>query len=209
MRQMSIVCSSFISRNGLVLCAVSGLLALGGHLAEPAAAGAAYPAAVNTEIVSFGIYDDPSDEQNRKLIYWIVLYLEEDDRDANSIGWRVVKVKIIEFNDPGADRDWIDLSPTVDTSDGLWWVDHADLNDPQPEEFVMPPFVDGTADSQGAQEEADLDYEFEGVELVASQSWFAVTAALTFKFILNGETTPLINRTFEPVEVEMGFEQPL
>ncbi len=209
MRQLSIVCSSFISRHGLVLCAVSGLLALGGFSAEPAAASAVCPAAVNTEIVSYGIYDDPSDEQNRELIYWIVLYLEESDRDSNSIGWAVDKVKIIEFNDPAADRDWIDLSPTVDTSDGLWWVDHADLNDPQPEEFVMPPFVDGTADAQGPQELPYLDYDFEGVDLALSEYYFTVTAALTFIFTEENETTPLIERTFEPVEVEIGYEQPL
>ncbi len=209
MRQLSIVCSSFVSGNGLVLCAVSGLLALGGLSAALAAVSGPSPAAVNTEIVSYGIYDDPSDEQNRKLIYWIVLYLEESDRDSNSIGWTVDKVKVIEFNDPAADRDWIDQSPTVDTSDGLWWVDHADLNDPQPEEFVMPPFVDGTADYQGSQEEPALDYDFEGVALGLSEYYFTVTAALTFIFTEENETTCLICRNFEPVEVEIGVEQPL
>ena len=46
--------------------------------AAPFASGAA-TYAVRTEIVSYGIYDDASDEQNRELIYWIVLYLSEAD----------------------------------------------------------------------------------------------------------------------------------
>jgi hypothetical protein len=90
----------------------------------------------------------------------------------------------------------------------LWWVEHADLKDPQPDEFVMPPHVNGAAGAQGAQEEPDLDYEFEGVELAVTDQYFAVTAGLTFKFIENGESTPLISRSSEPVEVETGAELP-
>lgn len=173
--------------------------------AAPFASGAA-TYAVRTEIVSYGIYDDPSDEQNRELIYWIVLYLSECDSDVDSIGWCVTKIKIIEFNDaPTADRTWADNSPTVATGDGLWWVDHADFDDPQPDEFLMPPFIDGTA--EGVAQESDLDYEFEGKVLPTEEDYFTATAALTLDFWLN--QTPLINRTAEPVEVEMDDELPL
>lgn len=135
-----------------------------------------------------------------------MLYLSECDSDVDSIGWCVTKIKIIEFNDaPTADRTWADNSPTVATGDGLWWVDHADFDDPQPDEFLMPPFIDGTA--EGVAQEPDLDYEFEGKVLPTEEDYFTATAALTLDFCLN--QTPLINRTAEPVEVEMDDELPL
>ncbi len=152
------------------------------------------------QVVSHSVYQDPNDPES-DLIWMIVTYLTESDSDGDSIGWSVDEIKFFEINaDPTPDREWVDPAPSVDTPDGLWWIEHADSNSPDLAEFDMPPFVDGVADAQDPSD-SDLDYEFEGA--VYSEptegSQFTLTAALNMSLIEN--VTMLWEKSAEPVEI--------
>ncbi|MCP5117621.1 MAG: hypothetical protein GY953_42905, partial [bacterium] len=91
---------------------------------------------------------------------------------------------------------------TVDTPDGLWWIEHADPEDPQLGEFDMPPLVSGAAAAQ-TEPEPDLDYAFEGVELQGpGDSYFALAAALDLWFQEVGQSTPLKDEDHEVAEID-------
>ncbi len=152
------------------------------------------------QVVSHSVYQDPNDPES-DLIWMIVAYLTESDSVGNSIGWSVDKIKLFEVNaDPTPDREWVDTAPTVDTPDGLWWIEHADPNSPDLAEFDMPPFIDGLADAQDPSD-SDLDYEFEGVvyDEPAEGPQFALTAALNMLMIEN--VIKLQEKSAEPVEI--------
>ena len=142
-------------------------------------------------IVGYEIREDPSDAQS-DVIWRVELHLLEEDSDADSIGWEIQLIKIIELGQAGeTDTVWAEVSPTVATPDGLWWVDHADLDDPQPAEFDMPPDLDGTADAEEAGD-PDLDYEFEGVTPTPSgPTYGGDVAGATFNFLLVGQQNPV------------------
>lgn len=122
-----------------------------------------------------------------------VFYLTESNSSGDDIGRSVDKVKFIEVNaEPTADREWIDTSVSFDTSDRLWWITHADPDNPALAEFDMPPLIDGLAAAQETSE-PDLEYELEGVTYFPPPSplgpHFAITAALDLKFWVEHETT--------------------
>ena len=57
---------------------------------------------------------------------------------------------------------WEDEDPEVDTTDGLWWVEHADPDNPVPSDFVETAPVAGTAIAADP-EDPDLDFDVAGV----------------------------------------------
>ena len=70
--------------------------------------GAAVPArtlTLQTQIVSFNVYEDP-DQENSEPIWMAVFYVTESSSNGDDIGWSFDKVKFIEVNaDPTADRE--------------------------------------------------------------------------------------------------------
>ncbi len=154
------------------------------------------------QVVSHSVYQDPDDPES-DLIWMIVTFLTESDSDGDSIGWSVNKIKLFEINAyPTPDREWVDTTPTVDTPDGLWWIEHADPNSPDLAEFDTPPFIDGLADAQDPND-CDLDYEFEGVVYhePAEGPHFDRTAAMNMLMI--AITNKLLEKRDWPVEIHL------
>ena len=116
-------------------------------------------------IVTYDIYDDPSDP-NRQVVFSIELSLTAvsgNSCQSGSCGNVKWEVESIEFRQPqsGGDRVWVEGSPVLDTFDGYWWVYHDDRDAPDVSEFDMPPYAEGTATAQDPQD-VDLYYWFEG-----------------------------------------------
>jgi hypothetical protein len=164
--------------------------------------------ATMNKVITYRVYDDPSDQQNREAIWEIRLYVTESESDQDSIGWAIGKIEVVDLSvDP--DKVYTDQSPTVDTADGLWWVTHADLEDPQVAEFDDAPPLSGTADAPDPQE-PDLEYELAGAELSSPEdTYFGVCAGLDVWLKLVTEGDPALNRPREPVELEMDDDPPL
>ncbi len=152
--------------------------------------------------VEYWIHETPTDPES-DVTFKIKLSLTEGKVDGDSIGW---EINSIEFRDPGnPDTVWVDASPSVPSADGLWWIDHADADDPQTEEFTVPPHLEGTGDAQHPNGD-DLDYDFEGfpytAPLPSGQPPYTVTASLDHYFAAL-PWPPLVIETGEkePVEV--------
>lgn len=147
----------------------------------------------NQEIL-FSIYEDPADPES-DLVLTIHLVLSAVDSSPTAVAWDVTKVALTQpdLNGGGATVT-VDLSPSVDTPDGLWWIKHADLEDPKVSEFLLPPLVAGTAVEQNASNPELVDYEFEGTVYVPPPSpeepSFQVTAAMNGVFWTLGQPKP-------------------
>ena len=170
------------------------------------AVGNAHPsvaiAVPDTQTVSFWIHDDPSDPES-EVTFKIKLSLTEDDSDGNSIGWDVTSIEFRQIHDTGPDTVWVESSPSVPSGDGLWWVTHADPDDPQRDEFVMPPNLSGTAAAQDPNDD-DLDYDFEGVTYIppppSGEPPGEVTAAMDHYFAA---------AIWPPIVIETGDDEPV
>lgn len=125
------------------------------------------------------------------------LGLRAADSGSQGIGWEVERVSLRR---PGqstvCDDFWVDSSPIVDTTDGLWWIDHADPQQPELAEFLEPPHISGLAaiESGGATQELEYWFAASGLE---SQS--AGTAYLDYWWRLDGEDEPEDEGDEEPV----------
>ena len=99
--------------------------------------------------IRYTIHEDPQDPQST-VIYHVEVDLTDVDSDPEAIAWEVLEIRITK-KDSNGDITWTETSPAVDSSDGNWWVKHADLQNPQLSEFTVPELIDGTAapDVQG------------------------------------------------------------
>ena len=160
--------------------------------------------------VSYWIHETPADP-NSPVEFRIRLELANSDEDGDSIGWEVTSLEICQVESTGACTLWVDDDPNVPTQDGLWWVEHADPNDPQDDEFTMPPHLQGTAAADDPND-ADLDYDFEGQVYLAptppGEPPYDVTAALDYTFTPVGSNDPIGDGDDEPVEVPPDGGQP-
>ncbi len=185
-------------RQGLCACA---LIAMGWQTGSTQARDGGGPAPLQ-QTVSYGVYDDP-DDPNRSLIWLIVAHLQEPEADGNLVGWAVQDVHLFDATNP--ERVWIDAQPSVGTLDGLWWIEHADPQAPQLEEFDSPPQISGLTACEDPNE-PDLEYEFEGETYIAPPGGphFALATALNLR-LWEDQSAPLIERESEPVE--MGIRE--
>lgn len=111
--------------------------------------------------VQLNLREPPGDPLS-DVTHRVILGLFEDSRNGDSVGWDVAILTIRELDENGdVAYRWSTGGPTVDTSDGLWWIEHADPDNPELEEFVLLPRIHGTAGAldQGV---SDLDFDFEG-----------------------------------------------
>ena len=136
-------------KNNVVAALMAGLL----FLTNSAPASAALPA---DRVMTCEIRETPGDSTSQLNITFVMV-LTAKEQDGDSIGWEVASVTINEF-DANVDviSTWIDNSPSVSSSDGLWWITHADPDNPVDDEFTYSPPIAGTAGS-------DMDYIFEGL----------------------------------------------
>ena len=149
--------------------------------------------------VVYKIHDDPNDP-NSDVVFSISLTLKATARDGNSVGWKIEKVKFHEIVQGDPDRIWTKSDPNVPSTDGRWWIDHADGDDPQLAEFDDPPELNGIATAKDLND-ADLEYYFEGSSYSGGPTWEA-TAGLDYEFAPVGAPSTFAYADDEPVEID-------
>ncbi len=157
--------------------------------------------------IKFYIRQTPSDPQS-DIIWTVELDIKADDSNGESVGWQIGALHVKDY-DPNHFRlrSWTETSPQVNTPDGLWWVDHADHMDPLASEFDVTPLLEGTAIAI-RQEDADLEYSFEGDSYSGNPSYGGKVSGLTFSFTLVGEEDPEEEGDDEPGEIDEQEEPP-
>ncbi len=165
--------------------------------------------ATETETIRFNLRQDPNDPSSA-IIRTIDLDLESQEVDGNDVGWAVVSLKVSELDANGqATQVWIDAAPFVDSTDGLWWIEHADPLDPHRSEFVMPPLLEGVAAAEDPAD-PDLDYSIEGVTYNAPpEPPFEVTAALDYTFTPTDTGVPVSTVLAAATEIHPDDEPPI
>ena len=169
----------------------------------------AEPTGSETLLVQYKLRETPSDP-NSAVTWTIGLYLKEKQVDGNDVGWLIESIKISQLDSVGQPENvWTEETPTVNSSDGLWWVEHADPNDPQASEFVEPPLLESTATTEDPAS-ADLDYYLEGVPYNPPPGGqpYVETGALNYTFTLVGSSDPEDEGEDEPVELPPPIEDP-
>jgi len=138
--------------------------------------------------VYFLVRQNP-DNPSSPIQYYFTLELTADSQDGNEVGWAVVAFSITEKATLGSDTVWSLVDPFVDTADGLWWVTHADPDNPVRSEFTLPVRVADTAVAEDPSDD-DLDFDMAGVDYTPPPEGapYEVTAALDFS--LKRSSTP-------------------
>jgi len=149
------------------------------------AVGAAAAQTPVTYTVHYWIHEEP-ENANSPVTFKIMMSLERMEVDGDSAGWKVqaVEFRLVGTNN-NADSVWVKTTPVLTTSDGLWWVTHADPDDPQRSEFTVPPALEGVADAANPND-PDLEYEFEGHTYTPPQGGppYQVTGTMTQRFAI-------------------------
>ena len=161
--------------------------------------------------VQFNLRETPGDPLS-DITHRVIMGLFEDSRSGDNVGWeaRILTIHELDENGDVAYR-WSKGWPTVDTTDGLWWIEHADPNNPVMEEFVLPPRIYDTALAldQGV---SDLDFDIEGNSYTEPPGGppFDTTGSLD-SFLQLAETPPpqpKKDENDEPVEMPDDPEEP-
>ena len=183
------------------VCSVAALLLA----ASKAVADDPLPEIPTNYNVVYRIHDDPNDP-NSPITFAVWLKLTSRDVDGHSVGWEIDEIR---FRDPNSSGDtiWTESDPDVPTADGLWWVEHDDVENPLLKEFGDPPHLKGTAAANDPND-VDLDYDFQGSTYSGSPPWSS-TAGLDYDFELV-ETPPasVASGTDGPVEVANDDDDP-
>lgn len=138
--------------------------------------------------VYFAVHQNP-DNPTSPIQYYFTLDVTAVSQDGNDIGWAVTSFSVTELVTLGNDIVWSLVDPFVDTEDGLWWVTHADPENPVRSEFILPVHIADTALAEDPSN-ADLDFDMKGESYTAPPGGapYEVTAALDFSLKLS--TTP-------------------
>lgn len=156
-----------------------------------------------SRIVVFSMHEDPQDPES-DVVFRVTLSLSRDSYNETSIGWEVAEA---QFETVGASPIlWSAEYPALDTQDGLWWTDHADVDAPLITEFLVPPYMEGEAVVKGTQD-PNLNYAFGGntympPEAPATPPYGSNTASASFSFFVQGESGSLAEGEDEPVETD-------
>jgi len=146
--------------------------------------------AVNADLmIAYDLLDDYTDPQS-EVIFTVYLDLGEHSRDVDAVGW---KVKAAYFEMPRPNDDpivWKVTAPYLTTSDGLYWVEHADLDAPEDAEFDVPPEMSGTASVFSGQYFSSLVFYFMGLD----PQNFPNKAKVKYTFTQQGEGEPIVTR---------------
>jgi hypothetical protein len=135
--------------------------------------------------VIFTMHETPTDPLS-DIVRDIRMDLTASDSDGDWIGWEITQVTFRFFDEYGeVSATWVEDQPDPDTPDGLWWIEHADPQDPTLTEFLEPPAIEGKAAPQG-QNGPKLNYYVEGETYIPpeppQQPPYSPTAALDYSF---------------------------
>ena len=170
------------------------------------AASAQLPPQPLTQEVVYKIHDDPNDP-NSAVIFTVWLSLEREEVNGNSVGWAINRIRFRQVGE-SSDVLWTVFDSNVPTSDGLWWIDHADQADPQLDEFASPPHLQGVATANDSNDD-DLEYDFQGCSLAGSGDPWVPTAWLDYEFTIEGQPAAIAYGTDEPIEIEEDDDEEL
>ena len=133
-------------------------------------------------VVYYAIRVDPTNP-NSRVQYVLASTISAREQDGDWIGWEVANYSITEKALLGSDTVWAVDLPFVDTTDGLWWVEHADPNAPVRSDFAVPAAVIDTAVASDPGI-PNLYFDVVGVPYTppAGGAPFEVTGALDFAF---------------------------
>ena len=158
----------------------------------------AIPATTRAELppdqtVYYKIRETPKDPES-DVVFVLQLEVEAVDSDGDWIGWEVTTLEIRK--PPGTGQSWTiwtENSPSVDTTDGLWRIEHADPQAPKLSEFLEPPLIEGTVAAEDPSN-PDMEYSVDGVVYQAPAlpggPPFAPTGALDYVLTYEGEEEP-------------------
>lgn len=156
--------------------------------------------AVQEYLVTYRIHEQPEDP-NSLVVLLVSLVVREASRDGSSIGWEISEAG---FEQPGSPpSEWGESSPLVPSPDGLWWIQHVNVESPSSAEFAAPPLLTGIAIVLSTAT-TSLSFEIEGlsnpVEPVTEP--YPVTGVFKYNFKLVEGGTLLAAGEEVPVEVE-------
>lgn len=160
-------------------------------------------------VAEFVLHVDPEDPESA-VEFVVGMRLKAADSDGDYIGWEVEEIRIKRFDSEGTKTDeWSEPLPSLDTTDGLWWILHADPGGPSPKDFVLPPPLEGVA-TPGPGGTKTLAYVLEGKPYTPPPGGvpYSTTAALGVKFTLQGDTVPIEDEPEEPADVPDGAQDP-
>ncbi len=177
----------------------------------------AVAAAVGTQIaeanlpddqsVKYSIRVDPSDEQS-DVLFTISLELTAIENQDELVKWEVTEASFVEIGSNGLPAgSWTKTSPTVYSSDGYWWVEHLDFDNPLEEEFAAPPSLDGTAAPDGTDDDLEFFLEAGTLTRTEAEMYDGKVAGLTHDFTRANEVDPIVDGEDEPSEVD-PFDPP-
>jgi hypothetical protein len=150
------------------------------------------------QFVRYRIHQNPGDA-NSAVVFDIIMGLSAIGRDGENIGW---DIESLEFRQPvggGEPTVWVDAAPPMNTSDGLWWVQHQNADAPEISEFLEPPLLIGSAVPVDPAN-GNLEYSLQGSDLQLPGP-FEHTAALTYSFSAI-EPGVIKSATDEPAELD-------
>jgi hypothetical protein len=156
--------------------------------------------ATQERLATYRIHEVPDDPQS-DVVFVVTLTVKETARDGDYIGWEITEARLEQPGDPSA--AWIGEFPAVWSPDGLWWIEHADPDNPTEAEFTEPPWVGGVATALEPAGQ-DLNFAIEGVSYVPPSGGapHPTTGALDYNFTLVEAPTPLKEGEDEPVEID-------
>ncbi|MCH9003152.1 MAG: hypothetical protein IIC02_11310 [Planctomycetes bacterium] len=112
-------------------------------------------------VVQYNLRETPGDPLS-DVTHRVIIGLFEDSRNGDNVGWEAAILTIHELDEIGnVAYRWSKGYPTVDTTDGLWWIEHADPDNPVMKEFMLPPRIYGTALALDPGV-SDLDFDIAG-----------------------------------------------
>ena len=153
-------------------------------------------------IVTYNVRENPTDEQS-PIIFTAELEIMADDADGDIVSWFVKRVVVTEIDNsesPPLTRVWTEDEPYVDTPDGLWTIEHDDVENITTEDFDEVPYIAGKAWPDDPRD-PELDYDFEGAALTGSGPFSASFTVVTLYVILSEATEPLVDIDNEPAEM--------
>jgi len=146
-------------------------------------------------VIVFSIHQNPQNASS-PVVFVAKLEVHATSINGNTINWTITKATYLQPQGGGTSRRWVKNLPTV--PGGYWTITHADANNPQLSEFMMPPQLDGTATAQ------DTGYNDLLYDLVGSSSFgsspFSPAAGLTYEFRRVGVSEPEEEGDDEPVD---------
>ena len=154
---------------------------------------------------TFYLRETPTDPQSPVTLE-ITLDLHAEQADGNYVAWTVSNA---EFHRPPSEgveeATWQETAPVIPTTDGYWWVEHADPGTPTLAEFADTPLaLTGLAPSIDPMEDS-LDYAFESNPYTPppppDEEPYAQTSILSGSFLLAVLQEIVEDPDDEPVEV--------